>query len=243
MIEPRGADPMNTANAMSVPRTPPEDRGDDFAAPLGSLTTAHLRFTNGAHRISIWADADVRGLYRARFGDRMPAVMVRDGIVTIWYPRFPADERIYRGSDRSAEVELNASVPWSVEVRGGATRLLADLRTLRLGSLRLEGGTGRLDLALPEPSGTVTVEVLGGASNVAIRRPLGVAARLRVEGGATHLRLDDRRIGAAGGELDLKSRGYDAATHRYDITVTGGANNLGVEERRRATGQDSGTST
>ena len=241
MIEPRGRDPMKTANSMSAPRTP-EDRGNDFAAPLGSLTTAHLRFTNGAHRISIRADADVRGLYRARFGNLMPAVMVREGIVTIRYPRFPADEWLDGDSDRSAEVELNASVLWDVEVRGGASRLLADLRTLRLGSLRLEGGAGRLELALPEPSGTVTVVVLGGASNVAIRRPIGVAARLRVEGGATHLRLDDRRIGAAGGDLDLKSRGYDAATRRYDITVTGGANNLGVDERRRAKGQGSETS-
>jgi hypothetical protein len=234
---------MNTANSITAPRTPPEDRGDDFAAPLGSLTTAHLRFTNGAHRVSIRADANVRGLYRARFGNRMPAVMVREGIVTIRYPRFPADEWLDRGSDRFAEVELNASVAWDVGIRGGASGLLADLRTLRLGSLRLEGGAGRLDLALPEPSGTVTVVVLGGASNVAIRRPIGVAARLCVEGGATNLRLDDRRIGAAGGELDLKSRGYDAAIHRYDITVTGGANNVGVSEGRRPTGQDSGTST
>ena len=162
--------------------------------------------------------------------------------MTIQHPRFPAAEWLDRDSGSSAEVELNASVAWQVEVLGGASRLLADLRTLRLGSLRLEGGAGRLDLTLPEPSGTVTVVVLGGASNVAIRRPIGVAARLRVEGGATHLRLDDRRIGAAGSELDLKSRGYDAATHRYDITVAGGANNLGVDERRRATGRGLGTS-
>ena len=125
---------------------------------------------------------------------------------------------------------------------GGGSRLLADLRSLRLGSLRLGGGAGRLDLALPEPLGTVNVVARGGASNVAIRRPIGVAARLRVEGGATHLRFDGRRIGAAGGELDLKSRNYDSATHRYDIIVTGGANNVGVGEGRRATGQGSGTS-
>lgn len=243
MIEPRGADPIKTANPVPAPRTPPEDRTDDFAAPLGSLTTARLRFTNGAHRVSIRADADVRGLYRARFGNRTPAVMVRGGIVTIRYPRFPADGWLDRGSGGSAEVELNASVAWQVEVRGGGSRLLADLRSLRLGSLRLEGGAGRLEVALPEPSGTVTVAVLGGASNVAIRRPIGVAARLRVEGGATHLRLDGRRIGAAGGGLDLKSRGYDSATDRYDITVTGGANNVGVGEGRRATRRGSGTPT
>jgi hypothetical protein len=172
----------------------------------------------------------------------MPAVMVRGGIVTVRYPRFPTDERLDHGSESCAEVELNASVVWDVEVRGGASRFFADLRALRLGSLRLEGGAGRLEMDLPEPSGTVDVVVLGGASNVAIRRPTGVPARLRVEGGATHLTLDSRRIGAAGGDLELKSRGYDAATHRYDIAVTGGANNVGVDERRRAEGRGPGTS-
>ena len=242
MIEPRDADPIKPANPKQDPRRSPEDRDDDFTAPLDSLTGARLRFAGGAHRISIRADPGVRGLYRARFGDRMPAVMVRGGIVNIRYPRFPTDGWLDRGSDLAAEVELNASVTWGVEVFGGASRLLADLRALRLRSLRFEGGAGRLEVTLPEPSGTVAVVVLGGASNVAIKRPTGVAARLRVEGGATHLRFDDRRIGAAGGELGLKSRGYDAAIHRYDIVVTGGANNFGVDGRRRATGRDSGAS-
>jgi len=40
---------------------------------------------------------------------------------------------------------------------------------------------------LPVPSGIVTMVILGGASNVAIRCPEGVAARLRVDGGATNL--------------------------------------------------------
>ena len=84
--------------------------------------------------------------------------------------------------------------------------------------------------------------VLGGPGNVAIKWPTGVAARLRVEGGATHLRFDDRCIGAAGGELDLRSRGFDAAIHRYDIVVTGDANNFGVDGPRRATGRASGAS-
>jgi hypothetical protein len=53
-----------------------------------------------------------------------------------------------------------------------------------------------------------------------------------VEGGVTHLRFDDRRFGAAGGDLELQSRDYDAATDRYDISVTGGANNVRIDEQR-----------
>jgi hypothetical protein len=122
-----------------------------------------------------------------------------------------------------------------VQVRGGASKLTADLRGLRLGSFDLEGGTNRLEVVLPRPLGHRGLAILGGASNVAVLRPEGVAARLCVSGGATNLKLDDRRIGAAGGELDLRDGGYDGATDRYEVVVTGGANNLSMtnsEDRR-----------
>jgi hypothetical protein len=78
----------------------------------------------------------------------------------------------------------------------------------------------------------VAVAIVGGASNVAIRRPTGVAARLHVHGGATNLAFDDRHIGVAGGELELQSGDYDGAANRYDIAVTGGANNLSIDIQR-----------
>ena len=152
--------------------------------------------------------------------------------MSIVYPRFPAGDWLDDRSEHPAEVELNARIPWDIEVRGGASRLLADLRGLRLGSLSVDGGASRLEVVLPAPSGIVTVVILGGASNVAIRRPEGVAARLRVDGGATNLTFDDRHIGAAGGELDLQSGDYDGAADRYDIAVTGGANNLSISKQR-----------
>ena len=235
MTEPRDKDPTNLGNLMPARHTSPEDRGgsgDHFAAPLGMSRSGRLRFTNGAHRIAIQAGSPLRGLYRARFGDRMPIVWVRRGIVTIHYPRSPGGDWLNDRPERLAEVELNASIPWDVEVRGGASRLLADLRGLRLASLKVDGGTSRLEVVLPAPSGLVTVGILGGASNVAIRRPEGVAARLRVDGGATNLTFDDRHIGAAGGALDLQSGDYDGAADRYDIAVTGGANNLSIGKQR-----------
>ena len=234
MDEPRGAYPTNPGSSIPASRISPEVRGgsgDHFAAPLGLSRSGRLRFTNGAHRIIIQADSRLRGLYRARFGDRMPKVEAQRGIVTIQYPRFPGGWLNDR-SEPPAEVELNASISWDVEVSGGASRLLADLRGLRLGSLQVDGGASRLEVVLPAPSGIVTVVILGGASNVAIRRPEGVAARLRVDGGATNLTFDYRHIGAAGDELDLQSGDYDGAVDRYALAVTGGANNLSIDKPR-----------
>ncbi len=208
--------------------------GDHLVAPLGPSRGGRLRFTNGAHRVVIRADPCLRDLYRERSEYRTPRVGARRGVVTIRYPRFPAGCWLDDNSERLAEVELNARVPWAVEVRGGASRLLADLRWLRLGSLEVDGGASRLVLALPAPTGTVAVVILGGASNVAIRRPEGVAARLRVDGGATNLEFDGRHIGATGGELDLHSGDYAGAADRYDIAVTGGANNLSIDRQRES---------
>jgi hypothetical protein len=236
MDEPGGTHPMNPRTAIPARRAPLEDRekeGEHFTAPLGSSRNGHLRLTGGAHRVVVRADSHLRGLYRAYFENRTPTVVgVRGGIVMIRYPRSPNEDWLDRKSERPAEVELNARIPWDIEIRGGASRLLADLRGLRLGSLRLEGGASRIEAALPVPSDTVAVLILGGASNVAIRRPEGASARLRVEGGVTNLTFDDRRIGATGGELELWSRGYEDAVDRYDIAVTGGANNMSIERQR-----------
>jgi hypothetical protein len=234
MSEPRATDPTNPRYPIAAHGTAPGDHGGSgghFAAPLGSSKNGRLRFRNGAHRVVILADSHLQGLYRASFGDRMPTVGVQSGIVTILYPRIPVDDWLDRRSERLAGVELNARIPWDIEIRGGASRLVADLRGLRLGALSVDGGASRLEVVLPAPSGTVVVVVLGGASNVAIQRPKGTAARLRVRGGATKLQFDERRIGASGGELDLQSRNYEGATDRYDIAVTGGANNLSIDDK------------
>ena len=235
MDEPRDTDPMIPRYPGADRRTRPEEWGggnDHFAAQLGASRSGRLRFTNGAHRVVIRASSHLRGLYRARFGERMPVVEVRGGVVSIRYTWVASCDWTGNHPERPAEIALNAGIPWDVDVRGGASRLLADLSGLRLGSLKVDGGASRLEVVLPDPSGAVTVVILGGASNVAIRRPEGVSARLRVEGGVTNLTFDDRRIGATGGELVLQSRGYEDAVDRYDVAVTGGANNMSIERQR-----------
>lgn len=240
MTEPRGTDYTNHANPIPAHRTFPENRSGDgphVAVPIASMTRGRLRFTNGAHRIIIRAESHMRDLYRARFGKRMPTVGARRGVVTVRYTRFPTSDWLDCGSERPADIVLNQSIPWDIEVHGGASRFVADLRALQFRSLRLDGGASRLEVMLPAPSGIVTILILGGANNIAIRRPDGVSARLRVEGGVTNLRFDDRRIGGAGGEVDLCNTDYGGATGRYDIAITGGGENVSVERRREERGE------
>lgn len=164
-------------------------------------------------------------LYRARFEGAAPDVRTQDGTVRIDYPPtwHPLDWRRH-----SSDVALNAEVPWAVEVRGGASYIKADLGGLRLESFEIGGGANDVELVLPEPSGTVSIRIDGGINNLVVRRPDGVAARLSVGRAASKLVLDGQRLGAVGGGTTLESGSYSAAADRYEITITGGANDVSV---------------
>jgi hypothetical protein len=202
-----------------------DPRGRDFSADLDSATSGSLRFTRGAANVTLRVDPSMEELYRARFDGPLPEVHAHEGAVTIRYPRtlHPFDWR-----RRAAEITLNGSIPWVLEFHG-LSRLDADLGELQLVSFEVIGGASEVTVALPRPSGTVPVRVSGGASDVTISRPAGVAARVRVGGGASALALDEQRFGAIGGETRLQTPDYDGAADRYDVEVSGGASKLAVD--------------
>jgi len=221
---------MKNGDLVAAGRTEPEGQSSDcLAAPLGSLSSGHLLFVSGASNVTVHADPSMEDLYRARFEGQVPTVRVRGDTISIEYPHFPPSDQRYYWLERRAEVALNASIPWHIEVRGSTSRLTADLREVRLGSLKLAGGASRIEIMLPRPLGTVPVHILGGASNVAIHRPEGVAARIHASGGATNLSFDEKHFGAIGGDVNVQSPDYDAALKRYNIEVTGGANNMTLD--------------
>ncbi len=200
----------------------------DYTVPLGSITQGRLQFTRGAANVTLRVDSSMGDLYRARFDGPPPEVHAQDGAVTIRYPRtfHPFDWR-----KRAAEVTLNPAIPWQIEFHGGLSRLDADLSVLELGSFEVTGGASGVAVTLPRPSGTVSVRVSGGASDVSIHRPEGVAARIRVGRGVSKLAFDEQRFGAIGGETRLQTNDYDGATDRYDVEVTGGASKLSIDTR------------
>jgi hypothetical protein len=123
---------------------------------------------------------------------------------------------------------LTTSVPWELDVHGGAANLDADLRGVELLSLRIGSGASGLEISLPPPVGAVAVTIGGGVSNVRILRPAEVPVRLQVRGGASKLTFDDESLGAVGGRLRLQSDGFAERHDRYEITVGGGASRLTV---------------
>lgn len=221
---------MNTASENDT--IAPMQRGD-FSAPLGSMTQGVLTLVRGISKATLRADAEMPDLYRAHFEGPIPEVQTRDGLVTIRYPHLlPFDWARYAllWGRQQAEIMLSAAIPWRISIQGGIADLNADLRELRLLVLTVDGGASHAEILLPRPEGSVNIRIGGGVSNVTLRRPDGVAMRVRVGRGVSNLRSDDLHLGAIGGDISWASPDYEHATSRYDITIAGGASNLTIEK-------------
>jgi hypothetical protein len=113
----------------------------------------------------------------------------------------------------------------------GQAQRAAEQGELELRSLEIKGGASETVLTLPHPPGTATLRVLGGASELTIHRPEGIAARILVRDGTSNLAFDEQHFEAIGGETRWQSPDYDGAADRYDMEVFGGANGLTVDTK------------
>ena len=199
-----------------------------FSAPRGAVSSGTLRFLDGVCNVRIRSDRDMDDLFRARFEGKVPRVEAVDGIVTVSYRR-PSGRGRWRQS--GGEVVLNAMVPWTIEVRGGVLGLDADLTEICLEALDIGSGVSKLDAALPLPTGDVGIRIGGGVSHLALHRPIGAAASVKVGGGASQIRLDELRMGAVGGGIDWATPGFDDADDRYEIRIGGGVSDVSFDAR------------
>ncbi|HET8840015.1 MAG TPA: MarR family transcriptional regulator [Ktedonobacteraceae bacterium] len=204
-------------------REAPEDKEGSFSAPLEGLERGRLVFSSGITRLSLHSDRTLTNLYQARFEGPLPNIGVKEGVITVRYPRYlgVADWR-----ERKAIVELNATLPWQITVQGGASEIFAALGGLDLTSLIVKGGLSSITLELPSPSSLVPIQVSGGAAEVTIRRPTGVAARIHLKGWVSELTFDDQTFSHVGNDVRLQSPEFDPTTPGFDIEITGSANKV-----------------
>ena len=199
-----------------------------LSAPLGDVESARLVFPSGAFRLILRA-GDVKGaLYQARFEGPVPDVKAKDGVVTIRYPRrlwVPGREQ------RMAEVTLNVAIPWQIVIQGGASEITAELGRLDLTGLEVKGGGNMIRLDLPTPSRVIPIRISGGASEVTVRRPPGVAARAHLKGWVSEFVFDDQTFSGVGNDVRLQSPGYEATAPFYDIVVASSASMITITTR------------
>jgi hypothetical protein len=224
---------MSRSEQTRAPRGGTVGRAEsDLIIPLRAVVPTELVFTHGVVLASIQGERDLPERLRGRFEGPPPQVEASDQQVVIHYPRLSlvdwARYALLWGREASV-VRLSAAAPWAIVVRGGVSKLTADLRALELRGLAIQGGASELRVDLPPPRGAVVLRIGGGARAVTIRRPQGSAARLVVQGSAQQLTFDAQHFGAIGGAVRLESAGPRDAADRYEIEVEGGASGLIID--------------
>jgi hypothetical protein len=156
------------------------------------------------------------------------------------------------GSDQTWSFALSPAVPIDLTIDAGNGITTAELNELLLAGLaidagngqltaklpdgdydvNLDGGNGRVSLALPD-EGTRQVYIDGGNGQIVLLLPNGVAARVEHNGDENELRLDDRfqRQGESGDVWNFQTNGYEAATDQvlFVIDSGNGAITIGAE--------------
>jgi DNA-binding MarR family transcriptional regulator len=201
-------------------REAPSGEGGIFSAPLLDLESGRLVVSPGIYQLTLRTDDAMAELYQAHFEGPMPDVKTKDGVVTIRYPR-----RLWvlGGGQRVAEVTLSAAIPWQIVIQGGLSQVEALLGGLRLAGLEVKGGLSTIHLELPTPSGVVPIRLSGGASDITVQRPAGVAARVHLKGWVSTFVFDDQTFSDVGNDVRLQSPGYEATAPCYDIEVASSA--------------------
>ncbi len=189
----------------------------ELTAPTSNATAGRLSIRHGLQDATLNAGTAPGELIHARCDRHLPDMTVDGGDVTLTFPRVSIRR------SRTDALLLDASIPWTIDVDGGVAGVVADLSGLHLEGLRVDGGLSDVSLGLPHPAGTVAVE-LGSASNVTIRRPIGVAVRVALSGGARNLTVDEQRLGSVGGPTTLATPGFELARDRFDITLHSASN-------------------
>jgi hypothetical protein len=203
----------------------------DSVEPVSEVTAPTLDLSVGAADVRIHSEALGDTLFKSHieYGGTKPDVSLdrSNGTVSIsdnnqGFPFFFGPP-----SRRRIDVAITNTLPWSVDVSGGASHVTLALANDALKEVSLTGGANNINLTLGEPTGTVAVDVSGGASTVTIHRPAGIAVAVHASGGANSVRLDNQHLGGFG-DSSAQTAGYDSATARYAIDVSGGASNISV---------------
>ena len=199
----------------------PSSAREIFSAPLAELERGRLVVYAAISRLTLHTAERMAELYQARFEGPVPELETKDGVVTIRYPRRLSS--LLGDQQRGAEVRLNVAIPWEITIQGGASEITAELGGLDLAGLEVKGGVSSIRLELPVPTGVIPIRISGGASEIIVRRPEGVAARAHLKGWVSTFVFDQQTFSDIGNNVRLQSSGFEPTAPYYDIEVASSA--------------------
>jgi hypothetical protein len=189
--------------------------GDDkvATAALGGRTTATFEVVAATAKVTVRM-ADLGGdLYRiTSAGDSgtVPSpVLSEDKVQMLLSP--DGD-----GTSGAVEVVLSTKVAWALRFVGGADEQIVNLTGGKVSSIDLTGGSRRVDLTLPQPTGTVPLRVTGAIDDLSVTSPAGSPVRVQVDSGAKTVTAGDKTLRDVEPGSTLTPKDWKVP-NRYDI--------------------------
>jgi hypothetical protein len=131
------------------------------------------------------------------------------------------------GNDKSntADLKLNLSPEWEINVETGASKIDFDLSKYKLRSLVLKGGAASFTARIGQPLATTNVQVSTGVSEVTIEIPQNAACRIETDSGLSSTSFDGFTKKDDG---HYETAGFDAAKNKMYIHMSGGISDFKV---------------
>jgi hypothetical protein len=200
-----------------------------FSAAAAEVVKPRLELSVGAATVNVHSGATGANLYQATIsapGDEKPQVRLdpTTGTLSVTLPGRNGFDWTDRRAARMVDLTLDDQLPWELALSTGATQSTLDLSNLKLTSVSIDSGASSIRLTLPKPSGTIPVNVSGGAMHLTVQRPAGAPIRVNWSGGASSVSVDGQEFGGLFHEGQVfASPGFATATDRFDFSIQGGA--------------------
>lgn len=193
-------------------------------APVGSLEHASFEIDVGAATVTVQGGAPDGVLYQASidYSGPKPQVSLDTSSGRLRISQGNTSFGVFRSNRFTLRLLIDSSLPWTIATNSGASTDTYNLADVHVGSIDVNTGASREDITLGRPSGVVPISVNGGALTVNLHRPAGIAASVRVSGGAVSLDADGEQHRSIGSQ-SWQSSGFDGATDAYRVEVNGGA--------------------
>ena len=133
-----------------------------------------------------------------------------------------------RGDSARCDMALSPSVPiTSFTVQSGAADAHVDMTRLHISNIDLSIGAANAWVRFPEAGGRTTAHIGGGASNISLEIPEGVAAQIQYRGGLSTVSVDQNRFPLISDNV-YRSSDWDTAANKLDLSIDTGITSIQV---------------
>lgn len=123
-------------------------------------------------------------------------------------------------------VGLTTKIPLILRLNTGASRVFVDLTDNLVELVELNTGASEVAVQFPKASGYTRAVVKGGATNIRLETPQGVAARIKSTGALGSLNVDEKRFPRSNGLF--VSPDFESAQNKVDVEISAGVSSVTV---------------